>query len=62
MTEALEKRNALLELTLQGDDALKDWALFAPYAEKAGISRETLEKAQRKRKRIERLKFWKKKK
>ncbi len=62
MAEALEKRNALLELTLQGDDALKDWAFFAPYAESAGISRETLEKAQRKRKRIERLKFWKKKK
>lgn len=62
MTEALEKRNALLALTLQGDDALKDWAYFAPYAEKAGISREALEKAQRKRKRVERLKFWKKKK
>ena len=61
MTEALEKRNALLALTLQGDDALKDWAYFAPYAEKAGISREALEKAQRKRKRVERLKFWKKK-
>lgn len=62
MTEALEKRNALLALTLQGDDALKDWAYFATYAEKAGISREALEKAQRKRKRVERLKFWKKKK
>ena len=62
MTEALEKRKELLELTLQGDEALKDWSFFAPYAESAGISRETLEKAQRKRKRIERLKFWKKKK
>lgn len=62
MTEALEKRKELLELTLRGDEALKDWSFFAPYAESAGISRETLEKAQRKRKRIERLKFWKKKK
>ena len=60
MEDALTKRKELLELTLQGDEVLEDWAFFAPYAEQAGISRETLLKAQKKRRRIERLKFWKK--
>lgn len=60
MTDALDKRRELLELTLHGDEALADWSFFAPYAEQAGISREVLVKAQKKRRRIERLKFWKK--
>ena len=60
MTEALTKRKELLELTLQGDEALEDWTYFGPFAEQAGITREMLLKAQKKRRRLERLKFWKK--
>lgn len=60
MADALAKRRELLKFTLQGDEVLDDWDFFAAYAQEAGISREALFKAQKKRRRIERLKFWKK--
>ena len=61
MAQALEKRKALLELTLRGDYVLEQWDFYAPYAEQAGISLEKLIKEQKKRRRAERLRFWKKK-
>ncbi len=61
MSQALEKRKALLELTLRGDYVLEQWDFYAPYAEQAGISLEKLIKEQKKRRRAERLRFWKKK-
>ncbi len=60
MEEAAKERNRLLADALKTPDALKDWDLFAPFAEEAGVSREALEKQARKRERREKLKFWKK--
>ena len=59
MEEAVEERNKLLADALTTPDALKDWETFAPFAQAAGVKREVLEKEERKRQRIEKLKFWK---
>lgn len=59
MEQALEERNKLLKIALKGQEALDKWDFFAPYAAAAGVQRGALEKRERRRKQLEKLKFWK---
>lgn len=59
MNEALPIRNAILQTILQGEEALRHWDEFAPYAAKAGILREKVERKVKWRQFLEKLKFWK---
>ena len=60
MEQAIEERNKMLKIALKGAEALQKWDFFAPYAQTAGIQRAALEKKERRRKQLEKLKFWKK--
>ena len=60
MEQALQERSKLLQIAMKGPEALQKWDFFAPYAEAAGIQRAVLEKKERRRKQLDKLKFWKK--
>ena len=62
MADALEERNNLMRAALRSPAALERWDFFEPYAQAAGIHRQTLEKKARRQQRMEKLMFWKKKK
>lgn len=60
MKDAMAARNVLMQTVMVGEAALQRWDLFAPYAQAAGITRESIEKQVKRAQFFEKLKFWKK--
>lgn len=59
MAEAQTARNTLMKTVMAGQEALDRWEEFAPYAEAAGVSRQSIEKKVHRTQFLEKLKFWK---